>query len=107
MKKRVILTVLVLAINFIAMTMFTTVRGPVEAEIAVQQLNDSVISYSVSRAIAEGGLRKIIVLVFGLTLMVIWVPYLVKSVGDVLKEARECKKKDREDKETKEKEIEK
>ena len=52
MKIKIILTVLLLGILFLLPSVYHAFQGPIESEIAVRQLNDSVIDYAVSREIS-------------------------------------------------------
>lgn len=75
------MTLFLLLLLFFAPTVYESFKGPLEAEIAVQQLTDSIVNYSISREIAS---REFILKTFFLlansVLLVIWGTYFLKKI---------------------------
>ena len=79
MKWRIIVTILLVLGTFIGFRVYEAVQGPVEANIAVAQLEDSAIAYSASRAVVEDELIPNLALQIYLgILLIIWLPPAIR-----------------------------
>jgi len=72
MKKRLILTAILLALLILLSWIWGAFRGPLEGAAAVGQLTDDTTTYVASRAMAEGLIGKVLFLVLLCGLVVIW-----------------------------------
>lgn len=78
LSSRIVITILVVAIWLVCSVLFNMAKGPIESRIAVGQLNDSVVGYTWSRAVAEGLIVKLIHVAALIILAGIWIPYGVR-----------------------------
>jgi len=73
MKFRIFITALVLILLIFSGSIYRMIQGPVESEIAVNQLKDSVIDYAISREVARNELILKAVNIFWLMcLLILW-----------------------------------
>lgn len=89
MKWRLMLTALIL-VYCVGFTMvYQVVQGPVEAKLAVAQLEDSAVTYAGSRALAKGGLVPLTLGIGALMTLVVWAGPLQREWRKICKELRE------------------
>lgn len=75
MKKMLVITVLLIVLCQFTLLIHNKMQGPIEGKLAVQQLEDSNISYSVGKEVANGGIPKVIKFSFVSMLLVTWATY--------------------------------
>lgn len=81
MKLRIILTIIILCILIATPSIYNAIQGPIEGEIAVRQLEDSIVEYSMSRSIIVSNLiPNIIYVVLMGFLVLIWISPIVKFI---------------------------
>jgi hypothetical protein len=82
MKWRMIVTILVVIFGAIVLHVYNAAQGPIEAKIAVAQIEDDVAIYAASRATIEYQLvPKMITGGGGILLLCIWVPFFIQNVS--------------------------
>jgi hypothetical protein len=74
-KWRLVVTVLTIAVAWMLVFAYESVQGPLEAKAAVQQLEDSVQAYAVSRTWAASDVTGAIKCIAAVMLGFLWVPY--------------------------------
>jgi len=84
-KLRIILSIFLILLMFMASSIYKHVQGPIESEIAVGQLNDSVSAYALSRAIARDELILVALrlICIGL-LIIIWLGVVIQKAKGAL-----------------------
>lgn len=79
MKIRIVLSVFILISLFTTSTIYEHVKGPIESEIAINQLSDSKTSYALSRAVARDNLiLKCARFILVGMLLLIWINLIYK-----------------------------
>jgi len=81
MKLRIALTVLVLILLLCCNVVYNNMQGPIEASIAVNQIEDSNVTYAVSQKVAEGKLPFVWNYGGIILLCFLWGPYLYKQLN--------------------------
>jgi predicted metal-binding membrane protein len=78
MKVRIVLSVVVALLAYAAVSTYELIRSPVEAGLAVSQIDNSVEGYAVSQAISHSPVPTLIVVVAAAALLAIWIGPIVK-----------------------------
>ena len=77
-KARMIFTIIVAVLWITTIQVYNATQGPIEAEIAVKQLNDSNVDYAVGRAAALHTIPRLINWAGFILVLLTWGPYVVK-----------------------------
>ena len=77
-KARMIFTIIFVILWIVIIQVYNATQGPIEAEIAVKQLNDSNVDYAVGRAAALHAIPRLVNWAGWILLFLTWVPYGVK-----------------------------
>ena len=84
-KWRIILTIIILISYYLISSIYGTASGPIEAEIAAEQVKDDNIDYTVAKGVSKGAIPKTIFMFSIAVLGIIWVPYGVNKTQILLK----------------------
>lgn len=68
------LTVIAMAIWTFIVYLYHFIQGPLESKIAVNQLDDSVISYALSQNLSQGSMLTWVAVLFIIIIALIWIP---------------------------------
>ena len=79
-KTRMIFTIIVAVLWFVTIQVYYTTQGPIESELAVQQLNNSNVDYAVGRAAALHVIPRLINWCGWILMGLTWVSYGIKYV---------------------------
>lgn len=78
---RIVLTIMLIVMLSFALSAYQSFQGGIEAQIALSQLNDSVISYGVAKAlITNNTIPKVITIVFVFILFLMWISPVVHGI---------------------------
>lgn len=79
MTKRIVFTILIVGLLGLFHYTYESCRGPLEAHIAVSQLEDSGITYSKALLVTRGIIPNTIDVLLLIALLGLWVPYFIKQ----------------------------
>ena len=79
MKVRIIATIVILLSLFMFNGIYNKSTGVLESAVAVNQVNDSAIDYTVAKEVALGSIVKIPITISSILLLWIWLPFLLKE----------------------------
>ena len=79
-KARMIFTIIVVILWIVTIQVYNASQGPIEAGLAVKQLNTSDVDYVAGRAVALHAIPRMINWVGWILILLTWVPYGVKYV---------------------------
>lgn len=97
MLKRIIFTVIVILVIQTGLGIYEAGRGPIESKIAVGQLNDSVVDYTLAREIATRDLvNRVSYMLLFIILLAIWYKPIAKIISKTAKEIKESQEKSNE-----------
>jgi len=78
MKTKIIVSIIILILMLFSNSIYEEIQGPIESQIAVQQLEDSTLTYSLSRAIATKSLIINSINLMGfLIILFIWIKPII------------------------------
>ena len=88
-KIRCLASIVVLLLVLVCAWVYNQAQGPIEGSAGIAQLNGSTTEYIAGRAISNGLFGKCITGGGMAMLMIIWIPYSIRSFKDMLKAGNE------------------
>lgn len=80
MRTRIVISVVSIMLYVATVSTYGMMQGPIEAKVAVGQLSDDTVQYSLARAGARGAIPKIALFLLTLGLLVTWLPVIMRSI---------------------------
>lgn len=80
MKGKIVATICIILVMIIFNSVYGQMQGPIEAEIAIKQLEDSATIYAVSRSVAQGVIPKLFNLTAFAILGYMWLCYILDKI---------------------------
>lgn len=84
-KLRILLSVIFLGSYMLFNAVYSTASGPIESEIAVNQINDDSMDYTIAKGVSKGAIPTSVSLLFYGLMLGIWTPFVVNRIQIALK----------------------